>query len=310
MDSDYIAIAGGGTKGLMFVGMLCAIEDHIKAVTGGSYSAFTGAKKGFAGTSAGSLAALIMILDISPRHIRETMAYRLANLRSLAPRLDITMLLQSYGLDDGAEVRHMIESILELGGVSSTVTFSDLARLLKKEFVCVSTDVHTKRSVYFSVQNTPNLKIVDAVYMSCCLPFIWTPMCHLHHLCVDGSMTDNMPDCFPVEETFFIDFDDPQRTKSITNFTEYIQSIFLMAGQSSSWCRSHKHMLLRMPTHMSVSPIDFDINAVHTAALLNCGYSSMMQYIFKEMAPTIEGIIELMCTLVLDSRQRCVCEGL
>ncbi len=299
---SYITLSGGGSKGCMYFGMYRALEEHLESATNVKFSDFMYNKKGFSGTSAGSLFALIMLLEISPRKIQDAMLPKMSNMRSLLPRLDITMLIQSYGLDDGTELRHTIEDILHLGGVSSTITFSDLKRLIKKDFACVATNVHTQKTVYFSATDSPDMKVRDAIYMSCCLPFVWEPMRHEGQIIVDGSLSSNMPNYFPVNETFFIDFDEPSPNHSISSFSQYIMTVFMLTADQSYWYREYSYLSLRPPKHiMNIIAVDFDLNAEQSHALITAGYLSTLLFLNKNIMPTIEVVIELMCTLALET---------
>ena len=137
---EYVLCAGGGAHGVMYVGMYRALQDHLKASSGSDLAAHLHRMRGFGGTSIGALTSLAMMLNLSAECVHEICAPYLSNMRNIVPRPDLTMLFNDFGLDDGSALRDLVCKILRAGGICEDATFTDVHRLLQREYVCVATD--------------------------------------------------------------------------------------------------------------------------------------------------------------------------
>jgi predicted acylesterase/phospholipase RssA len=198
----YISCAGGGNKGIMYLGMLSACEQHFEKWYGISWSEYIDGIKGFAGSSIGTLVSLTMLLNLPVTRVKKICQPLLNDMRNLVPRPDFTALFTEFGIENGDALRQLVIDLLQSAGLCKTATFADIQRMLRKKFVCVATDIHTTKPVLFSPQTTPNVTICDAVFMSMCIPFLFAPMKHEEHYCVDGALSCNLLSCFPENETF------------------------------------------------------------------------------------------------------------
>ena len=301
---NYIACAGGGTHGTMFIGMLRGLETHMPRAKGTTLTTYLQHMKGFAGTSIGALTSLAMLLKLTSNQICQICAPHLACMRSIVPRPDLGMLLAEYGLDDGQALRDMIYRVLRAGGICENVTFEDIERLLQREFVCVATNVHTREPIYFSAKNTPTIRVADGLFMSMCIPFVFVPIRYKDDVHVDGALSQNMPDAFPPEETLFIDFDMPQQTNRVDSMNDYLMAIFSMTIDESCWYRRHTCLSLRLPTCMTNEySMDFDVTA-HTSWLrINCGFASVLMELYPAFLPTMVLAIELAYEVALEQQR-------
>ena len=142
----------------------------------------------------------------------------------LLANANVSTLANKFGLDDGRALRKLVQSVLIAGGVSPTVTMGEIGRLLRKEFVCMCTDLQTSDSVALTPTSTPSLRVCDAVYMSCSVPFVFAPMYVGGHVVVDGCMSCNLPQCFPEDETLYV-FTDMSPHCSIQTWPDFLQGV-------------------------------------------------------------------------------------
>lgn len=276
----------------MYFGMLRALREHYMQLFGVPFSDFLRGVRGFSGTSIGAVAALIMLLDLSNEQIETVFRKKMANLRSVVPNIDLSMLVNALGLDDGSVVRASIVDILESGGLSASATFSDLERLLQKQFVCVSTNVHTKKAVYFCASQTPSVRVVDAVYMSMSVPFLLAPMRHEGHMHVDGCLSHNMPTAFPPEETLYIAFAPPKAQARVDSLADYVLAISSMATDASRWFEAREYIELRLPDAIDEEmALNFDILPCVQQMRETCGYASTLVYLYPKLLPSITSLI-------------------
>lgn len=282
----YIVCSGGGSRGVMYLGAVAALEDHFSAQYGSTWPKFLRGIHGFAGTSIGALTALALLLGLSVKDLHDVIPHNLS-LRHIAPCPDIGMFAKRYGLDNGAKLKGLVRALLRAGGISDHVTFKDMFRLLKQEFVCCATDINNQRAQYFSVHETPDTMVVDAVYMSACVPFIFVPEQHDGNMCIDGGLLDNTPRCYPPEESLMIWFNVNGRRAQIDSWTDFMQSLFV-SSTSDPMPDARCAIALELPhTLLNCSALDFAHSPVETDSRIACGYASALGVLFKHFFKTV-----------------------
>jgi len=273
--SKYISISGGGTKGILYMGALDALENHFHLL-GISYEEWRRQLLGVSGTSAGSLCSLFILLGTS-KGARDKFISILNDIRNIMPCPDITLMLTSYGCEKGTTFREHIENILSSSGLKADTTMGDLKRLLGKEFICVCSDLQTQKPVYLGSTNTPNVKVCDAIYMSCSIPFLFTPIKHEGHLMVDGSLTSDLPMVFPKEETLFFNIPKIKTVDAINSWVDYIHCLlnFSIYVQEKNRDIDEKNIIhFFQSNYISQQPsFDININEKMVKMMISSGYS-------------------------------------
>lgn len=201
---NYVSFSSAGTRGLMYMGVLDAMEDHMNEQYGpNGFETWRQNLKGVAGTSAGSLPALLLLLGVD-RTKRHDIMHHCSDMRAVLPCPDVTLLFRNYGVEDGYAFRDIIKEVLMEGGMSAESTLGDVKRLLRKEFVCICSDLQSGQPLTLNTHTHPHVRVCDAVYATCCVPFLFTPIHIDGHLVVDGCFVCNTPRPFPLDETFFV----------------------------------------------------------------------------------------------------------
>lgn len=194
-DLRYLSFAGAGSSGYAYAGFLDALE------RAAGYDEWRRELKGVAGTSAGALAALAVVLGLDAT-ARARVLHEILDV--VAPlNMDLALLARRYGVDDGTTFRTQIQEVLEMSGLSASSTLGDLHRLLRVEFAVVCTDLSTSTQVTLSPRTHAGVRVCDAIFASCCVPFLFTPMELDGHVLVDGCLTANQPRVYDDARTLF-----------------------------------------------------------------------------------------------------------
>lgn len=305
-----VSIQGGGSKGLMCIGMIMALDDHLPLKLKRSRSEYFNQIKMFSGCSVGSMVALMLLVNIETAFIREVLQPILSSSHSILPNPDISNLINNFGLDDARAIRWIVYKTLRSAGMCDDATFRDIERLLHKKFTCVATDLKSKRPVYFSADDTPDVKVADAIIMSCTLPFIFSPMKHKGHVMVDGCLSHLMPRNTILEETLFIEFGETTEPDEINSLNDYIYSILRMTVERTdgSWYRDRPHITLQLPSSMDLNAFrDFSsMDDTRLNAIVKAGYASTMMFLYSNYISTIEAVIYMVYETIL--QQYCCSE--
>jgi hypothetical protein len=286
----YVSIAGGGTKGVVYAGALQALERRMT-----DYTEWHTNLLGVSGTSAGSIVALFLLLNTS-QEVRTKYVKLLSNIDELLTHPDVSLLLSNFGWENGNTFREIIQDILKDSGLSPECTLGDLKKLLRKEFVCIATDLNASRPITFSSTDTPHVRVCDAIYMSSSVPFVFQPMKYEGRLVVDGCMSCNLPQEFPDSDTMYW-YISNSVDQSIETWPDYLQGIAFCSMNLQPLPTSGALIGFKLCQHLSTKPsFDLEINESVIDALYNWGYSFMTD-VFVEFGMS-ECIEHLLLTVV------------
>lgn len=310
MTIEYISLSGGGIRGLMYLGAFSALERHynlMKKLDG---------IKGIAGTSVGALAGLGLLLGLSSADIKDVLFPIVSSIRNIAPTLDISLFISNYGLDDGDNLRNAIKNVLKRGGLSDESTLKDLKRLLKKDFICCTTNLNTRQCEYLTAETHEHLSVIDAVFMSMCVPFLFTPFEYKQNLYADGGLSSNLPECFPNDKTLFFTFDLKDRTNQINSWNEYLESVIACGIECQQirtdlFIQNSECCVLRMPeTLRNNSTLNLNIHQSTVRQFILCGYYSALAFTHHNFMSTMEAVLEFVISTLIEVHESDECSGL
>ena len=129
-ESEYVSFASAGTRGLIYLGVLDALEDHLAMDSRGGTAVCAASRRRARAPSPRSC---------SPRPNRAARHEILRDhlVRRVVSRPDFLLLLRQYGCEDGEAFKGVIQRILARGGLSSTSMMADLQRLLRIDVIRV-----------------------------------------------------------------------------------------------------------------------------------------------------------------------------
>lgn len=175
---DAIVIGGGGLKGLAFLGAIqfFAENDLFKNV------------KTFAGTSAGALICLLLVLGYSPT---EQLQMNLET--SFLKMKPLNEILSSSSLLDFSLLIQKLDEVCR-NKMNKSPTFQELFEYSGKSLRVVAFNVSKNSQHLFSEKETPDVLVVDAVRFSCSLPLVFEPqISDWGDLFFDGGLINNLP---------------------------------------------------------------------------------------------------------------------
>ncbi len=188
LGAECLSISGGGAAGRRYLGLVSALHVYLEQ-NGTTFLQWRDSLKEIHGSSAGSLLGLAILLFTTYDHFEDLI---LSTCDSNFVRPDFTFSGQ-FGLDQGANIRKLVERALVGGGISPSATLGELRRLTRVNFVSLATDVIHNRTVRLSGLTHPNMRVVDAVYCSCAIPGLYAALPHEDMLLVDGCILQNQP---------------------------------------------------------------------------------------------------------------------
>ena len=177
-----LALSGGSVKGISHVGALKVLEERglidLKQL------------KSIAGTSAGSLLGMLIVLGFSLDDIWQFL-YELDITKLMDP--NPLLFLQRCGVESGQILHNFFEKILTQSTNIKHINFRQLYELTGIHYTVVGSCLTTKEAVYYDYLNTPNFKVSMAVRISISMPGFFTPVSIGDRKYIDGAILDDYP---------------------------------------------------------------------------------------------------------------------
>ena len=166
---EYLVIGPGAMGGFSMLGYLKTIEESLDNI------------KEYSGASAGAIISVFLALGFNIDDI----LYKLAELEgNKLVKLNLKCFMNKYGLVDLKPIRDKFVDIFE-----SDPTFLDIEKKIYISAFCVN----TSRTVYFSKDTHPDMKVIDALCMSIAVPFIFSSYRYEGMVYVDGGTLETLP---------------------------------------------------------------------------------------------------------------------
>ena len=166
---EYLVIGPGAMGIFSMLGYLKTIENKLDNI------------KEYSGASAGAIICLMLALGFSIDDI----LYKLALLDgNKLVKLNLKCFMNRYGLVDLKPIRETFVEVLE-----SDPSFSDIEKKIYISAFCVN----TSKTVYFSKDTHPDMKVIDALCMSIAVPLIFSSYRYNDMVYVDGGTLETLP---------------------------------------------------------------------------------------------------------------------
>ncbi len=216
------------------------------------------------GTSAGSLVAALTALQVPTAKVLALVRERplLSYLH-----LDFDGMMKGFGVDSGRGLEELIEAAL-----GCNITFKELHERTAKKLVVVATAVTSKKAVYLSMDDHPDMSINVAIRMSCGVPVLYDCMRYGGDLYVDGGVTDHFAvSCAAVQGLVTLGvciryIDEPK----IETFSQYVSALFgiLTTGkQDEHPVRGHDELVVPVRGQF----LDMQLNETAVVEMLALG---------------------------------------
>tara|TARA_Y100000746_G_scaffold229713_1_gene239870 strand:+ start:7248 stop:8186 length:939 start_codon:yes stop_codon:yes gene_type:complete len=293
----YIVFGGGGQKGLLYIGAVKALRQYM------NFDSVLKNVKGFCGSSVGAIFAVLMIMEYTEEEINEMVMPLVSSFDNVAPQMDVSLFISNYGFDDGSTLKKSLAKIIEFKGFSKEITLKAFQRFFNAEISFISTNLSTHEKVVLSASTFPDIKLVDALFMSMCVPFMFAPVHYNGNIYVDGCLICNIPDIFPVHETMILCFD--RSYFPISAWSSYISqlitiSVSLLEVKKQEMLESCAYsIMLKCPSFMKDS-FDRNMNSVIAYKITKYGYVYTLLRINSNITVTMEILLKVVIMAYLN----------
>ena len=153
---ETLCIGSGGIKGISFVSALNYLEKH-------NYLKIDNIKT-YTCVSVGSIIGILLLIGYKLDELIEIL--RKIDYDQIKPELNLDLMIEKYGFDNGERIIKYIESLIEKKINDSNISFLDLYKLTKKEIYIATTNFSKNREKIFNYKETPDIPLILAIRMS------------------------------------------------------------------------------------------------------------------------------------------------
>lgn len=177
-----VAFSAAGFEGFIHLGVLEALQE----------SGMLDNTTRFVGTSAGSIIAAFAALGVKAKDVSNSIIERRLDFETIMD-LSIIRFLEIMGLSDGKQLFEEVQRYMDMGWrAGEPKTFASL-RARGKELCMFGTGLDSCSALRFDADSTPDMPIMEAIRISCSIPFL-LPFClHAGEVCVDGAIMRYFP---------------------------------------------------------------------------------------------------------------------
>jgi NTE family protein len=275
---ENLVISGGSIKGFCFIGAIKYLEELniIKQINT------------FTGTSVGGCLALLLNIGYTSKELTELFTninidyYKDINLDK------IINFFETYAIDDGNKILNILK-IVVLNKLNininnkydENITFKQLYEFTNKKITIVGCCLTDMDTIYYNYEETPDVKLFDALRITFSIPFIFTPIKLDDKIYVDGGLLNNYPiELYDKKTTIgLISTNINIYNRNINSIESYISSIIFITYYNNiqKKLNDYKHNTINLEHNIDVLDFSIDKNKKHD--LINYGYNKTKELI-------------------------------
>ena len=175
-----LVLSGGALKAVVLLGAVKYLEekDLIKHF------------KNYIGSSAGAIIIFFLIIGYKSYEIKDILIEEINNIVDLDFE-NIDDFFINYGIDNTDRNKDILKKYLIKKTKLNDITFIEFAKKYGLNFTITGTNLTTRNTDYFNVDNFPNMSMLDALVITSCIPLIYKPIEYNDNLYIDGGIYNN-----------------------------------------------------------------------------------------------------------------------
>lgn len=148
--------------------------------------------KSIYGTSAGAVVGTLLVLDVDLNIIIDYFIERPWNEVFIFDN-NIINIINNYGMWYNEIAIKVFKPLFSMCDISLNITMIEFYEKTNVELNFYATELKSFEEIVFSYKDTPDVKLIDAVYMTCAIPFLFKPMIYGNKYYIDGGFVNQYP---------------------------------------------------------------------------------------------------------------------
>ena len=206
MEINHLVISGGYHLFTYILGSIHTLEsknildisniETIWCVSSGSFVAlFISLLKGYRSKLSSDITENLLSWEVFEKYIEERpWGYLFIN-----PSFSVYDILHKKGMCDEMVIHSMIEPLLKLLDLPTTITLKDFYEYTTIEIHFYSFDIYQFQMVDISYKTYPDMTLVNAIYVTASVPFLSIPHIEYNRCFIDGGFITNYPICYALK---------------------------------------------------------------------------------------------------------------
>lgn len=179
LSASTLVLSGGAFDGITLLG---SIHYILQLRSGKAFQSYYG-------TSVGSMISLLLSIGYTPLEL----VYSFLSFQQHPLVPDFSFNKDEIKCFDFAPIlMHLSEMVSAKTGYTS-LTFQDVVRIFQVRLHCVAYNYSQNRMQVFSPKTHPNMCVLEAVKLSCAIPYIFGKCVFQEDVYFDGGIIDNFP---------------------------------------------------------------------------------------------------------------------
>ena len=271
---DTLVFSGGGMKIIFFLGLLKLLEE---------YELINNINT-FIGTSSGSIISLLISINLSSNDLIKILNN--IDISNFTNNSDIMNILDNYGIFDFDYINNMIEIIIKNKLILDNLddfTFKKHYELTNKKIKIIGSNITDNTSECFSIDDTPDMKILDAIKISCNVPLLFKKLEYNNKLYSDGGLFNHYPikhsDSLDTTLGIYLKI----KYNDSNNLLNYILNILNILYDKELNNLENKYKKNTIFIDSNINFYDFDINKDTIDKCIDIGYSYSKEFIQEHL---------------------------
>jgi NTE family protein len=269
---NTLVLSGGGNSGYSYIGVLKSLEDN-------NLNNFNT----IMGTSIGSLFATFIAMGFTAQEILTNIDFSIQY-----NDIDLDNFFTDFGFFKGNDICENIKKVICVK-FNPDITFKELFKITHKKLIITALCLEDKKIEYFSYENHPNLKIIDAIRFSISIPIIFTSKKYNNKYYVDAAMIDNLSITYFNNPKKVLGIKLKRINKKITNndnevktFGKYMYLLYsCITTNLKKDISKYKIIDITIDDNLIDDPIEFKLKIETIKTLINLGYHKTNLFIKK-----------------------------
>ena len=184
MTIKHLVVSGASYHGIQLLGALFEAQNNLFKLND---------LKTAYGTSAGAIVLAIVLLGVEPEIVYDFVINRPWEKTYTLGNNIISDLITKKGVCDIHIISEILIPLLKSKLLDADITLQQFYDKTNIDFHIIATEVNTLHPLDFSHTTHPDLSLIDAVYMSSSIPFIFQPKYFNGSFVVDGGLSLHFP---------------------------------------------------------------------------------------------------------------------
>ncbi len=266
----HLAICGGGVKGCVLLGALEAIDNSIRISR----------IKHIIGSSVGGIIATLLCVGYRPCEMNDIfLKINLTDYRNIKA----TNLFTKYGVDDCKSIITLLKACILQKITIWDMTFRELYNYNQMTLILTGTDITNSRVLYYSVNTTPDMIVMDALRITISYPILYEPIYDNVNKCyvVDGALLSQYPiDYFKhIESKVGICLKLNENKKKIGDIMSYVNALIFTIIDDSIRMTQNKYKKYTIYIDIpNIHALEFNLDYKTKCHIREIGYKTASKY--------------------------------